>query len=45
MQRSLNAEPLVNVTYIDVLRQQFIRDSVLVKDVVVGASACEGGAG
>lgn len=44
MQRSLDAESLVNVTYIDVLCQKLIGHSVLVEDVVVGASTCESGA-
>lgn len=43
MQGNLDAESLVKVTYIDVLRQQFVGHSVFVEDVVVCASASEGG--
>lgn len=44
VQRDLDADSFVNVTYVDVLGQQFVGHSVLVEDVVVCAGAGECGA-
>ncbi len=40
----LDADSFVNVTYVDILGQQFVGHSVLVENIVVCASAGERGA-